>query len=415
MRPAYWLLPIAIAGFGCHTTAKKPVVVGSSTPVAAPPTPSQPPELPDAKITPFEPDYKTLPLLDTRTAATIDRKPPKGIEDSTVESVVGQRSTTARLLDLENELMNPAASSDVVREARKLLAMEARNKSVGEALGTFYQLADADGRSDLLRQSLQKLSDLRTVAEKAKAGGARVPVEPEDLDQQKGQTLGVLGQAELGANLLEIDLLRRLGLPGNGKERLRPTGKFELEWPAPLPADAIKEALENRGDLLALRLIYTRLDAQTLPTIRDYIRGANPANAVIAAAVPPIPLVKHVVQKRIAAAEAQAAMNTASEVEIRKQQLFTMIEEKERITADEVRAALLAMEEQYRQVGLARGRAEQSITKLAELKRQTKGPFLEVPAEIEVLRARAEVLAAVMGWHQARVKLAVAQGKYSGK
>jgi len=410
MRPAHWLLPIAFAGFGCHTAAKQGGVAVS--PLVAVPTPSPPPDLPEARITPFEPEYKTLPLLDTKTATTVERKPPQGIEEATVVSQVGQRATTARLLDFENDLKNASASSDVLREARTLLATEARNKSVGEALGTFYQLADADGRSDLLRQSLLKLSDLRTVAEKAKAGGARVPVEPEEIDQQKGQTLGVLGQAELGANLLEIDLRRRLGLPGSSDQRLRPTGKFDLEWPAPLPADAVKVALETRGDLLALRLIYTRLDTQNLPVIREYIRGANPA---IAAPVPPIPIVRHIVQKRITGAEAQGTANAATEVEIRKQQLFVMIEEKERITADEVRAALLAMEEQYRQVGLARGRAEQSITKLAELKRQTKGPFFEVPAEIEVLRARAEVLAAVMGWHQARVKLAVAQGKYSGK
>jgi hypothetical protein len=77
MRPAHWLLPIAFVGFGCHSTAKKAVVAAS--PSVALPAQSPPPELPDAKITPFEPDYKTLPLLDTKTATTLDRKPPKGI------------------------------------------------------------------------------------------------------------------------------------------------------------------------------------------------------------------------------------------------------------------------------------------------------------------------------------------------
>jgi len=409
MRPAYWILPILLAGFGCRTPAK-PVLV-SASPVAIP-VPTPPLELPVAKITPFEPEYKTLPFLDTKAAMAGERKPPRGIEESTVIAFAAKRSTTATLLELENALPIPNPSAELLKELRTLLAAEARNRSVGEALGSFYQLADADGRAELLRQSLQRLNELRAVAAKAKAEGARIPVEPEELDQQKGQTLGILGQAELGANLLEIDLLRRLGLPGQSEERLRPTGKFDLEWPPQMQHEAVAKALKGRAELQALRLLHAKLSAENLPSIREYLRGAG---STIGPVVPKIPLVRQAFLKQIAKVEAEAACSAAAEVEVRRQQLFLLIEEKERVTADEVRAALLAVEEQYRQVGLSRGRAEQSIAKLAELKRQTKGPFLELPAEIEVLRARADVLAAVMGWHQARVKLATAQGQYSGK
>ena len=95
---------------------------------------------------------------------------------------------------------------------------------------------------------------------------------------------------------------------------------------------------------------------------------------------------------------------------MRRQQLFRLIEEKERATADEVRGAVATLNEQTRQVGLTRWRAEQQMAKLADAKKMGKGPFLEVPAELETLRARADVIAAVMAWHQARSRVAVAQG-----
>jgi hypothetical protein len=410
MRPAPFIPLILLMGLGCHTPAK-PLAV----PMPPMPTSAVPPELPAVKITPFEPDYKTLPSLDAKSVTASERKPPRGIEVASVIAFAASHSTTASLLEKENELPTVNAGTELLKELRAFVASEARNRAVGEALGSFYQLADADGRADLLRQSLQRLSDLRAAAEKAKAEGARVPVEPEELDQQKVQSLGILGQADLGANLLEIDLLRRLGLPGKAGERLRPTGKFDLEWPPQPQDEAIKQALETRADLQALRLLYLKLNTENLPAIREYLRGTTAGAGLVGPMIPAIPGAKFLVQRQQAKAEAKAAPALAVEVEVRRRQLFVMIEEKERITADEVRASLLAVEEQYRQVGLARGRTEQLITKLADLKRQTKGPFLEVPAEVEVLRARAEVLAAVMGWHQARVKLLTAQGAYSGK
>ena len=99
---------------------------------------------------------------------------------------------------------------------------------------------------------------------------------------------------------------------------------------------------------------------------------------------------------------------------MRKRQLWAVIEEKERGTADEVRAAVAAVGEQARQVGLARWRAEQVIAKAEDEKAKARGAILEQLAEIEALRARADVIAAVMQWHQARVRANAAMGLYAG-
>ena len=98
----------------------------------------------------------------------------------------------------------------------------------------------------------------------------------------------------------------------------------------------------------------------------------------------------------------------AAEVMVRRQQLYDLIAERERHAADDVRAAAAAVTAQARQVSLAKWRAEQLIKKTADTK--DRGPLIALPAELEAYRARADVVAAVMAWHQARVRLASAQG-----
>ncbi|OWK36719.1 hypothetical protein [Fimbriiglobus ruber] len=78
-----------------------------------------------------------------------------------------------------------------------------------------------------------------------------------------------------------------------------------------------------------------------------------------------------------------------------------------------VHEAAAALDAQAKQVGLARWRADLLIKKAADAK--GKGPLVELPAELEALRARAEVVAAVMTWRQARVRLDAAQGLLGGE
>jgi hypothetical protein len=97
-----------------------------------------------------------------------------------------------------------------------------------------------------------------------------------------------------------------------------------------------------------------------------------------------------------------------AELEVRRQQLFDLIAERERQAADEVRAAAVALNSQTTQVALARWRAEHLAAQVAEARPQ--GPLAELAAELEAYRARAEVVAAVTAWHRSRVKLLAAQG-----
>src|SRR5438067_2123143 len=120
-------------------------------------------------------------------------------------------------------------------------------------------LAAAEGRGELMGSMLPVLDRLRETVRKARAEGVRVPLDPDDLDRQRASLLGLIGQADAGARALDIDLKRRIGVPGRAAERLRPVGEFGVTAGL-IDADAaVRSALAARPDLLALRAVYLQL------------------------------------------------------------------------------------------------------------------------------------------------------------
>ncbi len=415
-----FLLALATALAGCRGPE---IRLLPAKPLPAVPPVSEPAV---AAITAIEPDLKTLPRVEPGSDGGSVRPPGRGIAEAEVARVAAERALTANLLRTESSVPRavltdrhgvPLTKGDddaLIREVRALAATEARNRTASEALVAFFQLADAEGRGDVLRKSVILLDQLKAAVKDAKAKGAKVPVEADELDRQRAGLLGVLGQAELGAKLLDVDLKRRLGLPGTSADRLQPTGDFGLSAPTPDVTEAVAQALERRGDLQALRTAYLGLNTDTLASVREYIRALPGVGGLVGGGPPQLPFVRRLSERRLAPSVAALDAVLVAEVEVRKRQLWAVIEEKERGTADEVRAAVAAVSEQARQVGLARWRAEQVIAKADEEKTKARGAILEQLAEIEALRARADVIAAVMQWHQARVRANAAMGLYAG-
>ena len=417
-----WATIGVVALAGCRAPS-----VRITSPAQSPVGLSKPSELPPATATLLEPDYSKLPIVDPQSAAAslaVTVRVP--VTEATVVKFAAERASLPTVLQRESEIPQLLATTPahptgddgaLLRDVRTLLAADARGKAVAEAVQEFYRLADVEGRLDLLRVSIERLDFLREAAKKAKADGARLPVELEELDGQRANLLAVLGQAELGAKLLDTDLKRRLGLPSTMTSRLLPAGEFGVSSDAVEAEGLVKVALERRPDLQALRTAYLGLTPESLPSVQQYLRGVPGAVGLVGhgSVVQPPKWEKHyplsrLFQRRVDEWAKAIDTVTAAEVAVRRQQLFRLIEEKERATADEVRAAVATLNEQTRQVGLARWRSEQQKSKLADIKKMAKGPFVEVPAELETLRARSDVIAAVMTWHQARAKLADAQG-----
>jgi hypothetical protein len=410
-RACAWLAAAAVA-LGCHAPPTAP-----APPLAAPLPPT---ELPVVSPTSLEPDLKTLPTLDPLAAKPDDvAAPPVGYRALTEDVCAREaaaRASAARLFNQENRIppraevrRNYSPEADVLtQEVRSHLAAEGRNRAAAEALDQFFQLADAEGRGELMRATLPVLDRLRATVRKARAEGVRVPVDPDELDRQRAGLLGLIAQADAGARALDIDLKRRVGVAGRTPERLRPVGPFEVSATPPDVEAAVRTAVETRPDLLALRSVYVQLSPETLPVVRELVRGRLGSGSGLVAGdsvrgvlVRPLLALLLGRSRRLDAA-------ALVELEIRRGQLFELIAERERQAADEVRAAAVALTAQTTQVALARWKAEQLAAQVAEAKAQ--GPLQELAAELESYRARAEVVAAVMAWHRARVKLLAAQG-----
>ncbi len=400
-RTVFWAALAILIASGCRTPGPPPIQP------FVPPPPIAPLDLQAVSPTSLEPDYKTLPTIDPVAANVVDIVPVpvgyRGLSEEVCRKEAVARAGIANLLLNEDQIPAeapngcPRPSNTFAQELRFHLSTEARNRAATHALEQFFQLADAEGRGEIVRSSLPILDQLRAKVRKAKADGLKVPVDADELDRQRVGLLALLGQADLGAKLLDIDLKRRIGVNGHTTERLRPLGSFAVSSEAVDAEAAVGIALETRADLRLLRTAYLRLTIENLPSVRELLRSMGGLKTIPTFALRndlnrnpgPDPVI-------------------VAELAVRRQQLLELIAERERQVADEVRAAVATLTSQTQQVALTRWRAEQIIAKAKST--TEKGPLVELPADLESLRARADVIAAVMNWHQARVKLAGAQG-----
>jgi hypothetical protein len=338
------------------------------------------------------------------------------------QQLAARNTSTANLLDDEDRVPvsgKDCASDRVRQQVRQFTAQELRNQASAAALDRFYQLADAESRSALLRDTLAVLDGLREKAEKAKAAGVRFPLDAGDLDRQRFQLLAQLEQAEAGAKQLTIDLRRRLGLPP-ADDRLWPTGGFEVD-PKPVdPAAAAALAVAERPELKAWRALRDGLTPETLPLVREQLRGINPLALASAVGID-LPCGVKLLLKiaKCLHITPQPPAATLDELEVRRKQVADVLADREEAVAAEARAAAVALNAQTRRVALTRDRADSLKAKLDDARKQVAAnipgaDLLAAQAEMEWLKARAEVAAEVMAWHAARVRLKAAVGRLAG-
>lgn len=397
-----------------------------------PPTVAEKPprvDVPSAPLSPLEPKLESLPLIDPATADVTGatRPPAIGLTEAVCAKLAHEHAPLASAVERENSVpvvadaSRPPPEASLTRELRPHVVAEMRNRATGEAVVALYQLADVEGRSAVVRESIEEIDVLRRAIEEAIKRGAKPPIDQEEIARQRATWIALLGQAELGTKLLDADLKRRIGASGKTADRLMPTGEFGLPNEVLDVDAAVRIALEKRPDLLALRSAYLNLSPETLPEVREFLRAMPAAGGLLGTGTtgglmglpgPRLPIVKRAAERQLAEQLAPVQAAADQEVAVRRAQLFTLIDERERAVADEVRAQALVLAEQARQVGLIRWRVEKQKAKVAELKKDEKGAASVVPAVLELNRERSELIQGVMAWHQARAKLTQAQGLY---
>jgi hypothetical protein len=283
-------------------------------------------------------------------------------------------------------------------------ALEDRNRSAGRALELYFKAAETEALAELLDRSRADLQNALRRGDDLTARGFKLPV---DLATLRRQLLDAdADRARAQGGLFEINS-RLKELVGLGE-----VIPDDWVWPAvecPVqfdPADvdaAIATALAKRPELILLRVIDQELDAKTLPVIREYLKTLN---ALIGSRHEPELVIVKVVEDCLLARGAAKAL--------RDGQLASIIAERERQVANEVRLAAAALATKARLVALSRERvltAEGRRRDAAARVGQGGGSFLEVlSTSLEWYKARATLTTDVMGWHTARVQLKQAQG-----
>ncbi|HJZ55307.1 MAG TPA: hypothetical protein VKE74_10130, partial [Gemmataceae bacterium] len=395
---------------------------GCQAPAPCRAAPAQPaaavPELPITK--PVLPAFNlgNLPKAPVRFVAGFEPGTYRELTAPLCQSLAARNASAANTLADEDRLPGPAsgcdAEADQLRRAvRYFTALEFRNQAAAAALERYYQLTGAESRSAIAREAGPILEDVFEKADKAKRENIRYPLDPADIERQRGQLASQLEEAAVAVRAVNIDLRRRLGLtPGSADDRLWPVGSFDIDPQPADPVTAVNAALADRPELRAWRTLQQGLTVNTLPVARDLLRGGAPLAAGVSAPMGG-PLARCVT--KLLASHSKPDPCAAAELEVRRKQLADVIASRERDVADETRVAVAALNGQTRRVALARDRVDGWQAKLDDAVRLRKAglpmaDLLEAQARLEWLKARSELVAEVMAWHQARVRLRAAMG-----
>jgi hypothetical protein len=404
-RLAVWAMLAVGFAAGCRApTPCRPAPAAPEAPI---------PELPVTQPAVPAFDLGNLPRAPGRFTAGFEPGTYRELTPALCQLLAVRNASAANLLTDEDRLPGPAdgcdAEADRLRRAvRHFTALEYRNQAAGSALERYYQLADAEARSALVREAGPVLNEVFEKADQAKRQNVRYPLDPADVDRQRGQLASQLAEADVAVRAMNIDLRRRMRLPvAADDERLWPVGSFEIDPEPADPVAAVNAALADRPELRGWRALHDGLNLHTLPVARDLLGSAAP----LAASVPRGPLTRCLATLRRPKPDPYAL----AELEVRQKQLADVIASRERDVADEARVAAAALTGRTRRVGLTRDRVDGWRVKLDEAERQRKAgvplaDLQEAQMRLEWLKARAELIAEVMAWHQARVRLRAAMG-----
>jgi len=291
----------------------------------------------------------------------------------------------------------------LARVMKAYAADEARNQTAALALTAYYRLSEARLQIRLVREGIGVTQGIVAKAEELKKRGISLPEDLTKLQRQHSE----LADEGLKLELLRDRLTEQIRQLADSKLRARHVGTIEVfevvEEPIDEPA-AVAVALKYRADLNLLRAALANLDASTLPLIRQLMGGFHPLlGDKIRRCVPMFECLPRAIP-----------MLARGEMEKVRNELKTMICERERQAVSEVRQALRKIETGVRLTHGARDRERLAAKRLAELEEMAvKGLATDgdLPrARRDLLKTRGDVLHEAIEWEVARVELRQAQG-----
>jgi outer membrane protein TolC len=332
----------------------------------------------------------------------------RGLTEADCPCVAARASTLGNLLDQKAQASSekkfnfkPKAheASELSRAVLEHAADEARNRSAGDAMETFYRLLEAEGRLPLLLLGLTEMDKSLKQAEELQAKGLRPPVEIAVIRKQ----LTDLRSDEVNLRIAILQLNARLkvllGL-SSGDYSLWPVADLKVV-PEQLDIDeAVNYGLHHRPDLALLEALADGLDAQSLTLASQALGGLNPLLGEPSSC------------KFFASL---LACLDSSKTESAKQQVQTLLADRKRQATEEIRQAVGLVAYRVQLVILAQQEVENEERRIKELEeKKSKGLDAEgelSTARLNLYKAQGERLRAVVDWKIARAQLRKAQGR----
>ena len=331
------------------------------------------------------------------------------IDAQQVQCLAAANATLANLLEAESRFLSHQAAglfapvgNTTALHALLLhaYAVELRNAAAADALELFYRLAEVDLLATIVEESLREVDQAANQLEQLRAQGLPGGTDESALTRQRLQLLDQQLQLQLTRGEINRGLAGLLGMTGDDIA-FCPRTQLDV---AVAPVDvslAIAMAMQQRGELIALRLLYARLDAGTLPLAQETLSAAHWLLAVTGESQRGLRHIAHFLA-------ADGALG------LRSDQLGHLLTERERLVASEVRQAAQTVETRLLQVALAREVWDTWNTRIAQIEQERQVGQAAVSdlfaARLERLQAESQLIRQTVAYQLALVELREAQG-----
>jgi hypothetical protein len=330
-----------------------------------------------------------------------------GLTEAECPCLAASASTLGNLLDQKarascqrNSLCPKAEkASEQARTVLHHAADEARNRSAGEAMESFYRLIEAEGRLPLVLLGLKELNESLKRAEELQAKGLRPPVEIVVIRKQ----LTDLRSDEVNVRIAILQLNARLkvllGLTC-GDYSIWPLADLKVVPQEPDIDEAVCYGLHHRPDLALLEALAAGLDAGSSTLASQTLGGLN----ALLGEPPPS-----------SCCACLLACLDCSKTESAKQQVCTLLADRRRQATEEIRQAAGVVAYRVQLVILARQKVEEEQRRIRELEeKRAKGIDAEAElttARLNLYKAQGELLREAMNWKIAGAQLRQAEGR----
>ncbi|MCI0701242.1 MAG: hypothetical protein L0241_09210 [Planctomycetia bacterium] len=294
---------------------------------------------------------------------------------------------------------NAVERAETSRLVRGHAADELRNRAAGEALEDFYKLAEAEGQFDLLVSAETELRQQLEDALKAEKAGLKDRADIPALRRRLLDLEAQQAKLEAGIGALNASLRARLGLPGNDTLPLWPADPLRVKPDDVDIERAVVTGLQYRPDLNLLRV----LSADGAGDLADAVLTS--LNPLLGKLEP-----ENLLRLLLAPLMRDPKRHQASDTE----RVARALAARERQADAEIRAAAVLLRGHRSAIAARTLEVKQVEAKIEELLIKQKAG-LNVTAELataklDLYKAKADLLSAVIEWHLTEVKLRQAMG-----